>query len=873
MEKRKRACIALAGILMAVLFLPDHGMAQSMASLTPPLGPVHCIAEWEESEGVILRWHNPDLIKKMQADINVYIPVEDEIAKDDWVDWLTFYGIPLTNIEFLFIKTDSRWTRDYGPWFIWDGAGEMGIVDFIRYPTTQPWDELFNWNFSQLYGINYYDTGIHHIGGNWYPNAYGNSFSSNMVYHENIPMTKAEVDAVIYDYLGIDHYHTVTVAPLSLEHLDCWVKPCNPETLLVVQFPDDSKYLPFGEDVNDYYATLESPWGRPYKIIRLPMFKMGSGIWYEFRPYMNSLVSNKQVYVPICNHPDDDIALSVFQEAFPGYEIIGADHYGTGWGGMSIHCTTKHFHKRKLIRIYPYPPGDRSDRLQRYTVRAEVIPPNGSTLLPGYPVIHWTLTGGAPFDDVVMTPTGQSHEYEGDIPAQAQGALVSFYIEAQDDGGLDAIYPLVAPDGMMTFEVRLDNAAPELSRFMPVRSTAAAQWPPVIRVLAKDDMTEPEVKVEYEINGVPQADVTLVREHRCYWYSGMLAGNIAPGDVVTYRVVATDTAAAPNTSVLPKLGDVYCPIKDSGSVAVVDLDLWPRTGPFIAETLGNLGIPCVRYTTWPSDWRAHDVWFICLGIFAYNHILSPSEAADIVAALQGGGSIYMESGDAWCYDPQKTIVDPWFKVNPKGDGGELYGNVNGEPGTLMEGIGLEYVGEHDLIDVIAPLAQAVTIFRSEEDTKGRAVLYDAGSYKTVASSFALGGLRDGTCPDTRKEILVRYLQFFGKEVDLHASAEARMGTNLPLKIKGAPGDKYLLFGSFADNYVNTGYGAFRLHQAYLFQLWQGKIPASGMDELIFPIPRIPETAGYEIHLQAVVGEEIKVGKAQLTNRELLTLIE
>ncbi|MHC4942835.1 MAG: agmatine deiminase family protein, partial [Planctomycetota bacterium] len=735
----------------------DHPMPPSGPRAAPP-GPVHAIAEWEESEGVMILWDNEDLINRLQEVTKVYIPVDNQSQKNQWINFLNSHSIPQTNIEFLFIITDTVWTRDYGPWFIWDADNVMGISDYScdgHGAVYGPNDSAFPYHFANQFGINYYDSGLEHVGGNWYPNGYSTAFSSNRVYTCNPWKHMIETNGIIQDYWGIDTYHTVPVAWWTIEHLDCWIKPANPATLMVVEYEKESDYYLYAERIKEYYETLESPWGRPYRIVRLPMFKMWGSGWYEYKPYCNSLCSNKRIYVPITYDPSDQIAMDAFQEAFEGYEIVGVDHKGMGFND-AVHCRTRNFHKRELIRIYPMPPGDTEDTSSGYTVAAEVIPPNGSSLLAGYPKIQWTDTGAAPFNEVVMTATGQPHEYEGVIPPQVLGTEISFYIEAADDGALTAIYPLVAPDGLMHFLVREDTEAPTLSRHCRLDCASAGQWPPVVRVLCKDDMYTPEVRVEFAINGAPQPDATLTREVGTYWYSGTLSGSVSVGDMVTYRIVAEDNAVSDNSSTLPLVGDVYCPVKGPGSIGVVELAHMPRTGPFITETLGDLGIPYTFYTTWPSDWNEHDVWFISIGVhFCNNYALSTAEADEIVNALQNGARIYLESSDTWCYDPAKDILDPWFGVTGISDGGDLKGGAKGVSGSIMAGLHLEYAAENAYMDEISARSGAELIFRSGDDSRGRSVLYDEGTYKTVATTFSLGGLRDGTYPDTRKEILLR----------------------------------------------------------------------------------------------------------------------
>ena len=503
-----------------------------------------------------------------------------------------------------------------------------------------------------------------------------------------------------------------------------------------------------------------------------------------------------------------------------------------------------------------------------------MIPPNGFNLLAGHPAIRWTNTGGAPFNALVMSPTAQADEYEAFIPAQPQRTTVSFFVEAMDDGGRSATYPLVTPDGMMSFEVRPDVEAPVLSRFIPTRSAAASQWPPSIRTLCKDDMATPEVCVEYAINGVLQPDVLLSREELCYWYDGELAGAVSAGDLVTYRIVGTDKAASANSAALPVLGQVHCPVVASEeAVGIVNLSSRSYTAPFLREALGGLGVPHHYYAEWPADLDRHDVWFIILGTFAFNHILTSSQADEIVAALRAGKSIYLEGGDTWCYDPEKDALQPWFGVQAIKRGGSLPA-VTGVAGSIMDGIQLGYGRECEqiCIDRIANLSPAELLFHDNK-SKGLAVLYDAGGYRAIASGFPLGGLSDEAWPESRKEILLRYLEFFGvRRARLMATASASPGARVPVRIEGAPGSSYVLLASWAEDHTQVpGLGLLRLARSDFFIVDRGKFLASGSVEVPLSIPSDPTLVGRELHLQAVAGPVIAPGQAALTNRDILTI--
>ncbi|MHC4946503.1 MAG: hypothetical protein ACYTG7_26120, partial [Planctomycetota bacterium] len=132
---------------------------------------------------------------------------------------------------------------------------------------------------------------------------------------------------------------------------------------------------------------------------------------------------------------------------------------------------------------------------------------------------------------------------------------------------------------------------------------------------------------------------------------------------------------------------------------------------------------------------------------------------------------------------------------------------------------------------------------------------------------------DETWPESRKEILLRYLEFFGMERGaLLATAEAILETKVQVRLEGNAGEKFILFASLAEHFLSTsGYGTFRLDPKYMFVLDQRVFPPSGLAKFVLDIPPNQECLGYEIHLQAAAGPEFKPGMAHFTNREILTI--
>lgn len=76
----------------------------------------------------------------------------------------------------------------------------------------------------------------------------------------------------------------------------------------------------------------------------------------------------------------------------------------------------------------------------------------GADIDPGSVVLNYRVDGGA-FVEQALTPTGEPGEYGGSIPSQANGAVVEYYLAAEDVDGHAGTSPRGAPDALHYFEV------------------------------------------------------------------------------------------------------------------------------------------------------------------------------------------------------------------------------------------------------------------------------------------------------------------------------------------------------------------------------------------------------------------------------------
>jgi hypothetical protein len=75
----------------------------------------------------------------------------------------------------------------------------------------------------------------------------------------------------------------------------------------------------------------------------------------------------------------------------------------------------------------------------------------------------------------------------------------------------------------------------------------------------------------------------------------------------------------------------------------------------------------------------------------------------------------------------------------------------------------QYSGNNSYMDRIAPIGAAEAVFLNVSPAYINGVAYDAGSYRTIGTSFEFGGLVDAASPSTKAELLVKILDFFGMD--------------------------------------------------------------------------------------------------------------
>ncbi len=206
-------------------------------------------------------------------------------------------------------------------------------------------------------------------------------------------------------------------------------------------------------------------------------------------------------------------------------------------------------------------------------------------------------------------------------------------------------------------------------------------------------------------------------------------------------------------------------------VLIVDLDGNLNSASAMMTALADIDITAEYSTSFPTDLSLYNSIFLCLGIYADNHVLTSAEGQTLANYLNNGGNLYMEGGDTWAYDTQ-TAVHAMFNTDGTSDGSSDLSTINGITGTFTEGMTFAYSGDNNYIDHLAPIGSAFTILNNQSPAYGTAVAYDEGTYKTIATSHEFGGLEDGA--STKEELMAAYLDFFGFTSTLQAFFTANL---------------------------------------------------------------------------------------------------
>ncbi len=536
-----------------------HLVGKDYIPTDPPPGPVRNIAEFEKMEGVLVGYPGSfgisyGLIAAMSEETVVTTVVENNNQLNYVTNQYESHGVNMDNAVFIVTALDSYWTRDYGPWYIRYGDDHIGIVDFIYNRPNRPNDNAIPPQMADFLGIEWYGMELITAGGNYMTDGYGVSSSSELIWEENPTLTSGDIDQLVLDYCGIDTYHVIPDPNNTyIDHIDCWGKFLDVDKVLIREVPESHPQYDEIEATAAYYAGHNCGWGTPFLVYR---------VWTpNNEPYTNSLILNNRVFVPIVGGNWDDEALAAYEEAMPGYEILG---FTGSWESTdALHCRTKGIADRNTLYIEHYPLlGDQPIQTE-YEIEAIITAYSGEPLSNDDVKVIYEINGGG-LEEIVMTHIGDKI-YTATLAGAPEGSEIAYYIIAADEDGNTANHPFIGEPDPHIFYVG--------EQFFPAIALDVSE----INAWVNQGDTDIE---EFVISNTGQIDLNYNLE----WSSAIL-------EDYDYSVDDSPSQSSWNSNTYTELGWTEFEIDDVvGEIANWKIDFqwqtdnWPEEGTFRIES-------------------------------------------------------------------------------------------------------------------------------------------------------------------------------------------------------------------------------------------------------------------------------------------------
>jgi agmatine deiminase len=258
-------------------------------------------------------------------------------------------GVNLDAVDFYVCPTNRSWTRDFGPIFVHDAAGNTVITNW----KFNGWAKYDNWRrdnavpdfIARRLGIPQVKPGIVLEGGSIDVNGHGALMTTeecllSPVQARNPGLSREQLEATFARYLGIQRtlwLNRGIAGDDTHGHIDDVARFVSPETVVAVIERDrsDANYEPLRENLALLRRTR-------LRIVTLPMpapaYFNGQRLPAS---YANFYLANRTVLVPTFNDPLDRVVLNTFARLFPMRRVIGIHSVDLVLGLGTLHCATQ----------------------------------------------------------------------------------------------------------------------------------------------------------------------------------------------------------------------------------------------------------------------------------------------------------------------------------------------------------------------------------------------------------------------------------------------------------------------------------------------------------------------------------------------------
>ncbi|MFN0131755.1 MAG: agmatine deiminase family protein [Phycisphaerales bacterium] len=331
------------------------------APTATPTGPIHCVAEYEPMEGIVIGWEGGGTLNAIQAEMamritttgnsRVFVGVDSASIQSSATTTLTNAGCNMSRVTFVTKTLDSIWLRDYGPRYIYEGNCRA-IVDHKYNRPSRVNDDTFPAAFATFKKHAFYELGwqghtLIHGGGNFHLDSIGFGYATRLITNENNPpfTTYAYPEAEIrntwqaYQNLNVAIMDPFPTSVDATQHIDMWMQIVDVNKVIISDWPNNPGST---QDVICDNATTFMQ-SRGYTVFRVPAYSI-SGTHYTFT---NMVMCNNVVLVPSYTNAtagaQNATAAATIQSALPpGKTVYSINCQNIIGLAGAVHCIVQH---------------------------------------------------------------------------------------------------------------------------------------------------------------------------------------------------------------------------------------------------------------------------------------------------------------------------------------------------------------------------------------------------------------------------------------------------------------------------------------------------------------------------------------------------
>ncbi len=234
--------------------------------------------------------------------------------------------------------------------------------------------------------------------------------------------------------------------------------------------------------------------------------------------------------------------------------------------------------------VYTYLDHSAFTDVEIFNLPFTVLITSDTTLITDQILLHYSSDDFQTEATAILTPTATPDEYSVTIPDPGTDITLSYYFTAVDELGRTFSLPHESPAEVFSFFIGADQVAPTISH-NPITLVLTSSASVDLKASLTDNIGIASGQIEYRINQGSLETVSLQPDSEI---ENQFVGSIQlpqtnKGDILEYRIVATDASSSANQTTAPESGFFSVEIQEFDPVASYFNDFNEASADFVGD--------------------------------------------------------------------------------------------------------------------------------------------------------------------------------------------------------------------------------------------------------------------------------------------------